>query len=213
MRGKADPMECLVTSKAPEFEGTAVHPSYRTSSNPDGFKPVKLADYKGKWLYLFFYPFDFTFVCPTELLAMSEHIEELKKMNVDVLGCSVDSKFSHFNWLRAPLAEGGLEGLQFPLLEDLGGVVAEKFGVKAGTKALRASFLIDPDGVIQSAMVNNTSFGRSVAEHLRIAEAAQFAREHGEVCPMDWKKGDATMKGNFDSKKEFFSKRKAAGKK
>lgn len=206
-------MECLVTSKAPDFDSTAVHPSFKNDKNLDGFKPTKLADYHGKWLYLFFYPFDFTFVCPTELLSMSEHVEDFKKLGVEVLGVSVDSKFSHFNWLRAPLTEGGLDGLKFPLLEDLGGVIAEKYGVRAGNKALRASFLIDPEGVIQHATVNSTAFGRSAKEHLRIAEAAQYAAKHGEVCPADWEPGSATMKGNFESKKDYFTnkRKKAAG--
>jgi peroxiredoxin (alkyl hydroperoxide reductase subunit C) len=206
-------MECLVTSKAPEFEGTAVHPSFKSDKNPDGFKPVKLSDYRGKWLYLFFYPFDFTFVCPTELLSMSEQIDEFKKRGVEILGCSVDSKFSHYNWLRAPLSEGGVEGLKYPLLEDLGGNVAERYGVKAGNKALRASFLIDPEGVIQHAMVNSPDFGRSVKEHLRVVDAAQFAAKNGEVCPMDWEAGQPTMKGNFESKKDYFTnkRKKTAG--
>jgi peroxiredoxin (alkyl hydroperoxide reductase subunit C) len=201
-------MECLVTAKAPEFEATAVHPSFKSDKSPDGFKPIKLTDYKGKWVMLFFYPFDFTFVCPTELLAMSEHIDEFKKLGVEVLGCSVDSKFSHFNWLRAPINEGGLEGLKFPLLEDLGGVIAEKYGVKAGVKALRATFLIDPNGDIQHATVNSTAFGRSIKEHLRTVHAAQYAASHGEVCPMDWDEGDATMKGNFESKKDYFTNKR-----
>src|SRR4051794_17251401 len=109
-------MNCLVTQPAPDFEGIAVHPSYRNGDNLDGFRTVRLADYKGKWLYLFFYPFDFTFVCPTELLSMSEHAEQFKAMGVQLLGVSVDSRFSHFNWLRAPRSEGGLEGLTFPLM-------------------------------------------------------------------------------------------------
>lgn len=206
-------MECLVTRKSPEWSGTAVHPSFKTNDNPDGFKQVSLADYKGKWVYLFFYPFDFTFVCPTELLSMSEHIEAFKKLKVEVLGVSVDSKFSHFNWLRSPIAEGGLEGLKFPLLEDLGGKIAEKFGVLNGDHSLRATFLIDPQGVVQHATVNAEPFGRSVREHLRIVEAAQYAAEHGEVCPMDWEEGGATMEGNFESKKDYFTnkRKKAAG--
>ena len=207
-------MECLVTAKAPEWEATAVHPSFKNDKNPDGFKPTKLADFKGKWLYLFFYPFDFTFVCPTELLSMSEHLDEFSKIGVDVLGVSIDSKFSHFNWLRAPINEGGLEGLKFPLLEDLGGVIAEKYGVKAGVRALRASFLIDPNGDIQHATINSTAFGRSWREALRVAQAAQYAAQHGEVCPADWQDGEPTMKGNFESKKDYFtnkrSKRKSA---
>jgi len=200
-------MECLVSAKAPDFAGTAVHPSFRNANSPDGFKPVRLEDYKGKWLYLFFYPFDFTFVCPTELLAISDAIPQLRDMGIEVLGCSVDSKFSHFNWMRAPLEEGGVAGLQFPLLEDLGGAIAERYGVKAGNMALRASFLIDPQGVVQHATVNNAAFGRSVKEHLRVAKAAQFAAEHGEVCPVDWDEGAATMKGSFEGKKEYFARK------
>lgn len=198
-------MDCLVTSKAPEFAGKAAHPSYKGPKNPDGFKDVSLADYKGKWLYLFFYPFDFTFVCPTELLAMSEHVDELKKMNCEVLGVSVDSKFSHFNWLKAPLAEGGLEGLKFPLLEDLGGKIAERYGVLEKDHALRASFLVNPDGVVVHSTVNATNFGRSAVEHLRVLEAAQYAVEHGEVCPMDWKPGKKAMKPSYEGKKEYFA--------
>jgi len=202
-------MECLVTFKAPEWELTSVHPSFKSEKNADGFKAEKLTDFKGKWLYLFFYPFDFTFVCPTELLAMSEHFDEFKKIGVEVRGISVDSKFSHFNWLRAPINEGGLEGLKYPLLEDLGGVVAEKYGVKSGPKALRASFLIDPEGVIQHSTVNATNFGRSWREHLRVAQAAQYAAQHGEVCPADWNEGEPTMKGNFDSKKDYFTNKRS----
>ena len=201
-------MECLVTSKAPDFSGTMVHPSFKSDTNPDGFKPTKLEDYKGKWLYLFFYPFDFTFVCPTELLAMSEVVPQLKEANTEVLGVSVDSKFSHFNWMRAPVEEGGVSGLQFPLLEDLGGVVAERYGVKSGSKALRASFLINPDGVIVHATINSADFGRSVKEHVRLVHAAQYAAKHGEVCPMDWDEGAPTMKGNFESKKDYFTNKR-----
>jgi len=204
-------VECLVAAKAPDFSGTMVHPSFKNDSNPDGFKETKLEDYKGRWLYLFFYPFDFTFVCPTELLAMSELVPQLKELGVEVLGVSVDSKFSHFNWLRAPVEEGGVSGLQFPLLEDLGGVVAERYGVKSGTKALRASFLIDPSGTVVHATINTPAFGRSGKEHLRVVHAAQYAAKHGEVCPMDWDEGAPTMKGNFESKKDYFTnKRKKA---
>lgn len=203
-------MECLVTRKSPEWEGVAVHPSYKTADNPDGFKKISLADFKGKWVYLFFYPFDFTFVCPTELLSMSDHVEELKKKNVEVVGISVDSKFSHFNWLRAPISEGGLEGLKFPLLEDLGGKIAERFGVLNGDHSLRATFLIDPNGTVVHSTVNAEAFGRSVKEHLRVVDAAQYAAEHGEVCPMDWEEGSATMKGNFESKKDYFTNKRKA---
>ncbi|HVO31439.1 MAG TPA: redoxin domain-containing protein, partial [bacterium] len=143
------------------------------------------------------------------LLGMSEHHDEFKKADCEILGISVDSKFSHFNWLRMPIAEGGLEGLKYPLLEDLGGVIAEKFGVKAGPKALRASFLVNPEGVIVHGTVNDTSFGRSWKEHLRILHAAQYAAKHGEVCPMEWDEGDPTMKGNFESKKDYFTNKRS----
>jgi peroxiredoxin (alkyl hydroperoxide reductase subunit C) len=193
-------MSCLVAQKAPDFETTAVVKSE--------FKPWKLADQKGKWTMLFFYPLDFTFVCPTELLAVSDRYEEFTKLGVQVAGVSVDSKFSHLNWMKQPVKDGGLEGLKYPLLEDLGGQIAQKYGVLNGTVALRGMFLIDPEGVVQHATVNNLSVGRSVDESLRVIQAFQWVAEHGsEVCPADWKPGKTTMKPSEAGKKEFFSKR------
>lgn len=191
----------LVTQKAPDFETTGV-------VNGE-FKPVKLADYKGKWTLLFFYPFDFTFVCPTELLGLSDRFEEFKKLGVEVLGCSVDSKFSHLNWQKQSVKEGGVQGLKYPLLEDLSGVIAQKYGVLAGNKALRAMYLIDPNGVVQHVTINNLSVGRSVDETLRVVQAFQWVAQHGdEVCPMDWKPGATTMHPNEKGKREYFEKRK-----
>ena len=201
-------MECLVTAKAPEWEATAVHPSFKNEKNPDGFKPMKASDMKGKWYYLFFYPFDFTFVCPTELLGISDRFDEFKKLGVEVLGCSVDSKFSHLNWQKQSVKEGGVQGLKYPLLEDLSRVIAQKYGVLAGNKALRAMYLIDPNGVVQHVTINNLSVGRSVDETLRVVQAFQWVAQHGdEVCPMDWKPGATTMKPNEKGKKEYFEKR------
>lgn len=190
-----------VAQQAPDFETTGVFGS--------DFKPVKLADYKGKWLVLFFYPFDFTFVCPTELLGLSERMDEFKKLNVEILGVSVDSKFSHLNWIKQPVKDGGVEGLKYGLLEDLGGKIADKYGVLLGSKAARALFLIDPNGVVQHVTVNNLNVGRSVDETLRVVQAFQWVAQHGdEVCPMDWKPGEKTMKPTETGKKEYFSQRK-----
>ena len=192
--------KAVVNHKAPDFEGTAV-------VNGE-FKPVKLADYKGKWLLLFFYPFDFTFVCPTELLGLSDRHEEFKKLGVEILGVSVDSKFSHKQWQAQEIKEGGVKGLKYGLLEDLAGNVAAKYGVLAGNKALRAMFLIDPNGNVQHMTVNNLSVGRSVDETLRVVQAFQWVAQHGdEVCPMDWKPGATTMKPTEEGKKKYFEKR------
>jgi peroxiredoxin (alkyl hydroperoxide reductase subunit C) len=193
-------MTMLVTQKAPEFATTGV-------ANGE-FRPIKLSDYHGKWVLLFFYPLDFTFVCPTELLALSDRIDEFRKAGVEVLGCSVDSKFSHLNWMKQPVKGGGIEGLRYPLLEDLGGRIAESYGVKIGDKALRAMFLIDPHGVVQHATINNLSVGRSVDETLRVVQAFQWVAQHGdEVCPANWKPGQSTMKPTESGKREYFAKR------
>ena len=193
----------LVTNPAPDFATTAV-------VNKE-YKQVKLADYKGKWVVLFFYPLDFTFVCPTELIGLSERYEEFKKIGVEILGCSVDSKHSHLAWLKQPVKDGGVEGLKYPLLEDLGGAITSKYGVLVENRALRAMFIIDPNGIVQHATINNRPVGRSVDETLRVVQAFQHIALHGdEVCPMDWKPGEKTMNPNEKGKAEYFSKRKTA---
>ena len=193
-------MSTLVTQKAPDFETQGVV--------GNEFKTIKLSQYQNKWVVLFFYPLDFTFVCPTELLGLSDRVDEFKKLGVEILGCSVDSKFSHLNWMKQPVKDGGIEGLKYPLLEDLGGAIADLYGVKVGNKALRALFLIDPQGTVQHATINNLSVGRSVDETLRVVQAFQWVAQHGdEVCPMDWKPGATTMKPNEAGKKEYFKKR------
>ncbi len=171
------------------------------------FATTRLSDYKGKWVVLFFYPLDFTFVCPTEILAFSDRLGEFRKLNAEILGASVDSKFSHLAWTEKPREEGGIKGLAYPLLEDLGKELAEEYGVldEKGRVALRGLFLIDPDGVVQHATINNTSVGRSVDETLRVLQAFQFVRENGEVCPADWKPGTKTMKADWEKSKEYFS--------
>lgn len=171
------------------------------------FAHYRLSDYKGKWVVLFFYPLDFTFVCPTEILAFSDRLGEFKKLGAEVLGASVDSKYSHLAWTEKPREQGGIRGLAYPLLEDLGKELAEEYGVLAedGKVALRGLFIIDPDGVVQHATINNLGVGRSVDETLRVLQAFQFVRENGEVCPADWKPGTKAMTADWEKSKEYFS--------
>ena len=171
------------------------------------FNHYRLSDYKGKWVVLFFYPLDFTFVCPTEILAFSDRLGEFRKLGAEVLGASVDSKYSHLAWTEKPREEGGIKGLAYPLLEDLGKELAEEYGVldEAGKVALRGLFVIDPDGVVQHATINNLGVGRSVDETLRVLQAFQFVRENGEVCPADWKPGTKAMTADWVKSKEYFS--------
>ena len=171
------------------------------------FATYRLSDYKGKWVVLFFYPLDFTFVCPTEILAFSDRLGEFRSLGAEVLGASVDSKWSHLAWTEKPREEGGIKGLAYPLLEDLGKELAEEYGVldEKGRVALRGLFIIDPDGVVQHATINNTAVGRSVDETLRVLQAFQYVREHGEVCPADWKPGAKAMKADWEKSKEYFA--------
>jgi len=192
-------MPQIVGRKAPEFALEGVLNGK--------FLTYRLSDYKGKWVVLFFYPLDFTFVCPTEILAFSDRLAEFKKVDAEVFGASVDSKFSHLAWTEKPREEGGIKSLAYPLLEDLKKELAEEYGVldEAGAVALRGLFLIDPDGIVQHATVNNLGVGRSVDETLRVLQAFQFVREHGEVCPADWKPGAKTMKADWDKSKDYFA--------
>ncbi|MEX0742326.1 MAG: peroxiredoxin [Phycisphaeraceae bacterium] len=191
-------MAFIVGQQAPDFELDAVL---------DGqFKSIKREDYKGKWLVVFFYPLDFTFVCPTEILAFSDRVDEFKKLGADVVGASIDSKYTHLAWTEKPRDDGGIQGLAYPLLADLNKQMAADYGVltDAGV-ALRGLFIIDPDGVVQHATINNLGVGRSVDETLRLLQAFQFVRENGEVCPADWKPGRASMKPDWDGSKQWFA--------
>ncbi|PIK34620.1 putative peroxiredoxin-1 [Apostichopus japonicus] len=176
-----------VQQPAPDFEGTAV-------VNGE-FKNISLKDYKGKYLVLLFYPLDFTFVCPTEIIAFSQKASEFRQVNTQVIGISVDSQFSHLAWINTPKKEGGLGSLNFPLLSDLQKKISRDYGVlleDAGV-ALRGLFLIDPDGMVRHMSVNDLPVGRSVEEVLRLVKAFQFVETHGEVCPAGWQPDAETV--------------------
>ena len=193
-------MGVQVGSKAPEFAGDAVI--------GNEFKPIKLADYKGKWVVLFFYPLDFTFVCPTEIVAFNDHLEEFKKVGAEVIACSVDSKFSHLAWNNTPLDKGGLGGIKYPLLADLTKSISRDYGVlmEGPGIALRGLFIIDPDGTLQHSTINNLSVGRSVKETLRVLKAFQYTVKNGEVCPAKWDEGKEAMKPTAASTGAYLAK-------
>ncbi|XP_035776702.1 peroxiredoxin-2-like [Anopheles albimanus] len=191
-----------VQKPAPPFQGTAV-------VNND-FKEIKLEDYKGKYLVLFFYPLDFTFVCPTEIIAFSDRIQEFRALNTEVVGVSVDSHFSHLAWINQPRKSGGLGKLDYPLLADLTKQISADYGVlleDAGI-SLRGLFIIDPAGVVRQITINDLPVGRSVDETLRLIKAFQFVEKHGEVCPANWEpnKNAATIKPNPKESREYFEK-------
>ncbi|RNA41959.1 cytochrome b-245 heavy chain, partial [Brachionus plicatilis] len=191
-----------VQQPAPDFKGTAV-------VNGD-FKDIQLSDYKGKYLVLFFYPLDFTFVCPTEIIAFSDRMEEFKAINTEVVGVSTDSQFSHLAWINLDRKQGGLGGLKYPLLSDFNKTISRDYDVlveNAGV-ALRGLFVIDPNGVLRQITVNDLPVGRSVDETLRLVKAFQFVEKYGEVCPADWdsKKNPATIKPNPKESLEYFGK-------
>jgi peroxiredoxin (alkyl hydroperoxide reductase subunit C) len=155
---------------------------------------------------LFFYPLDFTFVCPTELHAFQDKYAEFEKRGVEIVGVSVDSHYSHFAWVNTPKKHGGIEGVKYPLVADLTKNIARDYDVlleDAGV-ALRGFFLIDKDGNVQHQVVNNLPLGRNVDEAIRMVDALQFFEEHGEVCPANWNKGDKSMKPDDDGLKSYF---------
>ncbi|KAG7190728.1 hypothetical protein KM043_006804 [Ampulex compressa] len=188
-----------VQAPAPEFSGTAVIDG--------GFKDIKLSDYKGKYVVLFFYPLDFTFVCPTELIAFSEKISEFKSLNTQVIGVSTDSHFSHLAWINTPRKQGGLGGdLGYPLLSDFSKKISAKYNVllQEPGVALRGMFIIDKEGILRQFSINDLPVGRSVDETLRLIKAFQFVEKHGEVCPANWQPESKTIKPNPKDSKEYF---------
>ncbi len=192
-------MGCLVTQAAPAFKAQAVL--------PDGsFKEVSLEEYRGKYVVLFFYPLDFTFVCPTEIIAFSDRASEFEQLGVQLLGVSVDSHFSHLAWRNTPRTDGGLGQINYPLVADLNKQIAQNYGVLLpGGIALRGLFLIDKAGVVRHEVINDLPLGRSVDEALRMVRALQHFEKHGEVCPANWKEGARTIKPTVKDSKTFFN--------
>ncbi len=190
----------LVSQPAPEFKGNAV-------VNGE-IKEISLSDFKGKWKVLFFYPLDFTFVCPTEITAFSDKIQLFKDLNCEIIACSVDSAFSHLAWTKQPRNAGGLGEINFPILEDLTKEVARSYGalMPAGDVAFRATYIIDDNNIVQHASINNLSVGRSVEEVARLVDGYQYTAKHGEVCPAGWTKGADTMKPDPTGSQEYFNK-------
>ena len=183
----------IIGNKAPAFSGAAaLHGE---------INDISLDDYKGKWLVLFFYPLDFTFVCPTELVAFDEASAQFKEAGAEILGVSVDSVHTHLAWTRTPRSEAGVGDISYPLLSDLGGRIASAYDVLNGDVALRGVFIIDPDGVVQSATVNFLPIGRNVAEVYRTLKAAQYTASSGNVCPANWQDGDEGMAATLDGVK------------
>jgi len=179
----------LVTKEAPDFTADAVLPD-------NSFAQITLSSFRGKNVVLFFYPLDFTFVCPSEILAFNKKLDEFKKRNTEVIGVSVDSKFTHLAWKNTKLEDGGIGNIQYTLVSDLNKNIAREYGILFGEAvALRGLFLIDTKGVIRHAVINDLPLGRSVNEALRMVDALQFVETHGDqVCPANWQEGDEAMK-------------------
>ncbi|WP_456433914.1 redoxin domain-containing protein [Thermosulfuriphilus sp.] len=190
----------LVTKEAPDFTAEAVMPD-------NSFSKVTLSSYRGKYVILLFYPLDFTFVCPTEILAFDKKLEEFKKRNCEVLGISVDSVYSHFAWKMTPVDKGGIGNIQYPLVSDLSKGISRSYGILFDESvSLRGLFLIDKEGIVRHELVNDLPLGRSVDEALRILDALQFFEAHGEVCPADWHPGEEAMKPSPEGVAEYLAK-------
>ena len=192
----------LVTKKAPDFTATAV---LADGSIVEDFKLSE--NYGEKGTVLFFYPLDFTFVCPSEIIAFSHRIEEFKSRGINVIGCSIDSQFSHFAWRETDVNNGGIGRIKYPLVADLNKQIARDYDVLLGDSvALRGSFLIDKDGTVRHAVINDLPLGRNIDEMIRMVDTMLFTNEHGEVCPAGWEKGDEGMKADTEGVADYLAK-------
>jgi len=192
-------MSVLVAKPAPDFTAQAVMPD-------NSFADLTLSSYQGKYVVLFFYPLDFTFVCPSELIAFNHRLAEFKKRNVEVIGVSIDSHFSHLAWKNTAINNGGIGNVQYPLVADISKEITNAYDLNTGPGiALRGSFLIDKEGVVQHQVVNNLPLGRNIDEMLRMVDALQFTEEHGEVCPAGWQQGEAGMKGSTEGVADYLA--------
>jgi len=193
-------MSLLVGKPAPKFKAKAVVEGQIVND-------YSLEVLNGKYVVLFFYPLDFTFVCPTELHAFQEKLEEFEKRNAQVIGCSIDSAYTHLAWLNTPKSKGGIEGIDYPLISDINKTIARDYDVllEAEGIAYRGLFLIDTQGVVRHQLVNDLPLGRSVDEVLRMLDALIFFEKHGEVCPANWSEGKKSMKPTVAGLEQYFA--------
>jgi len=184
---------------APQFAGTAVVKGE--------FKEISLKQYEGKYVVLFFYPLDFTFVCPTEIIAFSDRAEEFRKIGCELIGCSTDSHFTHLAWINTPRKQGGLGELNIPLLADKSFKISRDYGVLDEETGIpfRGLYIIDGRQTLRQVTINDLPVGRSVDETLRLVQAFQYTDVHGEVCPAGWKPGQKTMKPDAEKSKDYFN--------
>lgn len=191
-------MSVLVGKTAPDFKANAV-------KELDMLEDFSLSQFKGKYIVLFFYPLDFTFVCPTELLAFNERLEDFQKRGVELIAVSVDSQYSHYAWLNTPVAEGGIQGVRYPIVSDMTKEISKDYDVlkEDDGVAYRGLFLIDKDFVVRHQVVNDLPLGRNVDEALRMVDALQFHETHGEVCPANWKPGEQGMIPDSEKMKDY----------
>jgi len=193
-------MSSLVTKEAPDFTAQAVNPDNSISD-------FTLSSLRGKYVVLFFYPLDFTFVCPSEIIAFDKKVQEFKDRNTELVGVSVDSQYTHYAWRQTPPKKGGIGEISYPLVADLDKNIAREYGVLLDESvALRGLFVIDTHGVVRHQLVNDLPLGRSVDEAIRVVDALQFVEEHGEVCPANWKQGEEAMKPTAEGVAEYLEK-------
>ncbi|MDY0165948.1 MAG: peroxiredoxin [Thermoguttaceae bacterium] len=193
-------MAAFVTKEAPDFTAQAVMPD-------NSFQEISLSQYRGKYVILFFYPLDFTFVCPSEIIAFDKAVAQFEAKNCQVLGASVDSHFTHLAWKNTPRNQGGIGKVAYPLVADLSKQISVDYGVLLeGGIALRGLFLIDKEGILRHAVINDLPIGRSVPEALRVLSALQHFEEHGDVCPANWHEGDEAMKPSAEGVAEYLAK-------
>jgi peroxiredoxin (alkyl hydroperoxide reductase subunit C) len=193
-------MSVLVSKEAPDFTAPAVM--------PNGIIEEKftLSSLRGKYVVLFFWPLDFTFVCPTEIIAHDRRIPQFEQRRVEVVGISIDSQFTHFTWRNTPVKEGGIGPVRFPIVADIRHEITRAYGIEhPDGVALRASFLIDRQGIVQHQVINNLPLGRNVDEMIRMIDALQYSEEHGEVCPAGWMKGEAGMQPTAEGVADYLS--------
>lgn len=199
--GKELKMSVLVAKQAPDFTAPAVMPNGVIEDN------FKLSDLRGKYVVLFFWPLDFTFVCPTEIIAHDNRIKQFEEKGVAVVGISIDSQYTHFAWRETEVKAGGIGSVDFPIVADITHEITRAYGIEhPDGVAMRASFLIDKEGIVQHQVINNLPLGRNVDEMLRLVDALQFTEKHGEVCPAGWEKGESGMKPTAEGVADYLTK-------